>query len=136
MYETGTCLDWDGVPSHIGIRANEKTDSAAKSTLDLPLAQVDVPYILFSLWGDDVNGAVANKLHSAKPGLHWICLVPRLVYSIMSLNIVSTNIFFPQVVLCRVRMGHTHLTHSNILIGSFTSVRALSVYSDSSPQFR
>ena len=27
--------------------------------------------------------------------LHWICLVPRLVYPIMILNIVSTNISFP-----------------------------------------
>ena len=29
------------------------------------------------------------------PSLPWSCLVPRLVYPIMILNIVSTNIFFP-----------------------------------------
>ena len=72
--------------------------------------------------------------------------MPRLVYPIMILNIVSTNISFPlgkmtgmvqsrtsfilssqswqssyrrcrkdEVVLCRARIGHTHLTHSYIL---------------------
>ena len=27
--------------------------------------------------------------------LHWICCMPRLVYPVMILNIVSTNIYFP-----------------------------------------
>ena len=56
------------------------TDSAAKSALDLPHAQVGVPYTdfkhlisqymyIFSTWQDDWNGAVANKFHSVKPAL-------------------------------------------------------------------
>ena len=32
------------VPSHVGIRSNEKADSAAKSALELPPAKVGVPY--------------------------------------------------------------------------------------------
>ena len=50
------------VPSHTGIRGNEKADSAAKSALDLPRVKVGVSY-------DDWNGAVANKLHYVKPVL-------------------------------------------------------------------
>ena len=62
------------VPSHTGIKGNEKADSAAKSALDLPCAKVGVPYTdfkhlisqyIFSTWQDDWNGAVMNKLHSS-----------------------------------------------------------------------
>ena len=35
------------VPSHVGIRRNEKTDSAVMSALDLPRAKVGVPYTDF-----------------------------------------------------------------------------------------
>ena len=90
-YEAGTSPYWDGdtnsskkdivfcwVPSHTGIKGNEKADSAAKSALDLPRATVGVPntdfkhlisQYIFSTWQDDWNGAVINKLHSVKPVL-------------------------------------------------------------------
>ena len=95
-HEAGTSPDWDGdtkvclfkycqnrhcfcwVPSHTGIRGNEKADSAAKSALDLPRDKVGVPYndfkhcinqYIFSTWQDDWNGAVMNKLHYVKPVL-------------------------------------------------------------------
>ena len=50
------------VSSHVGIKGNEKADSVAKSALDLPHAQVGVPYTdfkhlniqyIFSTWQDD-----------------------------------------------------------------------------------
>ena len=37
----------------------------------------------------------AMKRLTLPPSLHWICLVPRLAYTIMILNIVSSNISFP-----------------------------------------
>ena len=53
-------LCWE--PSYVGIRGNEKAESAAKSALDLPRAKVGVPYTdlkyiinqyIFSTWQDD-----------------------------------------------------------------------------------
>ena len=96
------------VPSHTGIKGNEKADSAAK---DLPRAKVAVPYTdfkhyisqyIFSTWQDHWNGAVVNKLHSVKPVLgDWQSSYRRCRKD--------------EVVLCRVRIGHTHLIHSYIL---------------------
>ena len=87
-------------------------DSAAKSALDLPHAKVGVPYndfkhcinqYILSTWQDDWNGAVANKLHSVKPVLgDWQSSYRRCMKD--------------EVVLCRTRIGHTHLTHSYILM--------------------
>ena len=99
------------VPSHVGIKDNEKADSAATSALDLPRAKVGVPYTdfnhlisqyIFSTWQDDWNGAVMKKLHSVKPVLgDWQSSYRRCRKD--------------EVVLCRARIGHTHLTHSYIL---------------------
>ena len=99
------------VPSHTGIKGNEKADSAAKSALDLPCAKVGVPYTdfnhlisqyIFSTWQDDWNGAVMNKLHFDKPVLgDWQSSYRRCRKD--------------EVVLCRARIGHTYLTHSYIL---------------------
>ena len=69
------------VLSHNGIWGNEKSDSVAKSALDLPCVingfkhqyflSIISNLILFvlSTWQDDWNGAVANKLHSVMPVL-------------------------------------------------------------------
>ena len=100
-----------GYPAHTGIKGNEKADLAAKSALDLPRAEVGVPYTdfkhsisqyIFSTWQNDWNGAVMNKLHSVKPVLgDWQSSYRRCRKD--------------EVVLCRTRICHTHLTHTYIL---------------------
>ena len=111
-YEAGTSPDWDGDTKVCLFKycqkSNEKADSAAKSALDLPRTKVGVPYndfkhcinqYIFNTWQDDWNGAVMNKLHSVKPVLgDW-----------------QSSYRKDEVVLCRARIGHTHLTHSYIL---------------------
>ena len=99
------------VPSHIGIRGNERSETAAKSALDLPHAKDGVPYddfkhcvsqYILSTWQDDWNGAVVNKLSSIEAVLEdWQSSYRQCRKD--------------EVVLCRTRIGHTHLTHSNIL---------------------
>ena len=99
------------VPSHTGNKGNKKADFAAKSALDLLCTKIGVPYsdfkhlisqYIFSTWQDDWSGAVANKLHSVKPVLgDWQSSYRRCRKD--------------EVVLCRARIGHTHLTHSYIL---------------------
>ena len=57
---------------------------------------------IFCTWQDDWNCAVMNKLHSVKPVLgDWQSSYRRCRKD--------------EVVLCRARIGHTHLTHSYIL---------------------
>ena len=96
------------IPSHNGIRGNEKADSAVKSALDLPRVKVDVPNIDFKHHINQYvlstcNGAVANKLHSVKPVLgDWQSSYRRCRKD--------------EVVLCCARIGHTHLNHSYIFM--------------------
>ena len=57
---------------------------------------------IFSTWQDDWNGEVTNRLHSVKPVLRdWQSSYRRCRKD--------------EVVLCRVHIGHTYLTHSYIL---------------------
>jgi len=98
------------IPSHTGIRDNELADEAAKSALNLSMSAVKCPATdLFSdvanhcqhLWQAEWDGCVSNKLHSVKP---------LLGYS--NLSSLSRQ---DAVVLRRLRIGHTHLTHSYLL---------------------
>ena len=109
--EKNIVLCW--LPSHIGIEGNEKADLAARSALALPLSNIKLncsnfkPLIftfIRSRWQSCWDLADSNKLHSIKPTLG-PCYSP------------GVTIRRDEVVLSRVRIGHTYLTHAFLLKG-------------------
>ena len=103
------------LPSHICISGNEEADIAAKDALSLEILPFRVPFIDFKplinnfiknvwqqSWSDPANQN--NKLCTIKPGLgEWL---PGL----------RTN-RREEIILARLRIGHSHITHSYLLKG-------------------
>ena len=101
------------IPSHIGIHGNERADRAAKDALSKEVSPLKLPSSDFkplintslqnswqSAWNDPKNAC--NKLHSIKPTLgEW----PRTI----------TLSRREEVILSRLHIGHTWLTHSYLL---------------------
>ena len=101
------------IPSHVGILSNEKADAAAKSALFLPVTRMKLPAtgmypritkLIFDDWQEVWNCCAGNKLHAVRPTVgdykQKTCLSPR-----------------DTVLLNRLRIGHTRLTHSFLLSG-------------------
>ena len=101
------------LPSHIGIRGNEEADRAAKMALSLEPSDFKLSYSDFKpcikkylrqKWQVSWDDAINNKLHAIKPILgEW---TPSY-----------RTIRREEVVIARIRIGHTYITHSYILKG-------------------
>ena len=98
------------IPSHIRVISDERADLAAKSALDLSPDNTSIPYtdlipqinrFFVTKWQKFWNDSI-DKLFQIKPTLgEWR---PAFRKSRME-----------QVVISRLRIGHTKLTHSFIL---------------------
>ena len=104
------CITFVWVPSHIGIAGNTAADATAKAALCLQVSNSKVPYSDFKplitahankmwqqLWDTEIN----NKLHKIQP-----IIKPSNLYKLPRRD---------EVIIHRLRLGHTHLTHSYLL---------------------
>ena len=99
------------VPSHIGVRGNERANSAAKSALDLTLDNFRIPYT-------DLKPKI-NKLFHAKWQQRWNKNIHNKFFQIQPILGEWRRAFRKsrreQVIISRLRIGYTRLTHSFML---------------------
>lgn len=99
------------VPSHVGIGGNERADFCAAQAHGKRIKNIDMPYRdcmmlvhnkLKDEWQSSWSKEVNNKLQLVKPTLgEW--------------KSCRNQERFIEVILCRLRIGHTHMTHNFLL---------------------
>ena len=101
------------IPSYIGIQGNETVDKQAKSSLSLEPTSFKITFsnlkpsinkYILEEWQTSWNDSIGNKLLDIKP-------------TIGEHQSVVRNIREEEVVLARLRLGHTRVTHSYLLLG-------------------
>ena len=99
------------IPSHIGIRGNEAADVAAKDSLSQDIIASQVPYTDLK---PHINSFIANKWQE-----RWSSCPDNKLFKIKpSLGVWPSgfrNSRKEEVVLSRLRIGHTYFSHSYIL---------------------
>ena len=99
------------LPSHVGIIGNEIADRKAKDSLHLNMSTFEIPFNSFkplinkyilSEWQKSWDTATFNKLHAIKP-------------VVGNNSSAIRNVRREDVIITRLRIGHTRFTHSYIL---------------------
>ena len=109
--DEGNNIAFCWVPSHVGIRGNELADWTAKAALNLELSDSQVPpsdfrqsanKLIYDRWQSSWSFTENNKLQTIQPDLK-------------NHSQKSGRSRREDVVLTRLRIGHTWLTHSYLL---------------------
>ena len=112
LYQQGISVQICWVPAHTGIRGNEIADTAAKKAISKPKSQIHLPladwlpslkHHMLSKWQSLWTAhSIDNKLRAIKPT---ISIWPS------SFQQNRQN----EVILTRLRIGHTRLTHGYLM---------------------
>ena len=112
--QSGKSVQFCWIPSHVGVHGNELADAAARRaaaapcTRRLPLPARDfypaVRSFILTEWQAEWRLRGGRKLREVKPTLeHW--------------RSCSQDNRSNEVILCRLRIGHTYATHGHLLRG-------------------
>lgn len=110
----GTQVGFCWVPGHVGIEGNERVDAAAKEACDQPpftkrIVSGDfvcfIKQFLRNEWQDEWRATVDNKLRHIKD-------------TVLPWDSSSRKNRREEVVLCRLRLGHSHVTHAYLMSSS------------------